>query len=193
MSTSISTMLSFWLGSTSIRKNPSRKGLSFVKPLLETLEERTLLSNYTFTDIADTSASFNSFLSPPSLNNAGTVAVLATFTPNPFNPFVISGSGGPTATYPHPALTITLLGTPSINNDGIVAFLRQGPTASSPSFAIHSSTSTGPPTQIAFDAPFGSFSSPFGQRPSINDAGMVAFSLNPPLDCRQPREYDRDR
>src|SRR4051812_48621743 len=64
-------------------------------PKVEAMEDRTLLSGYTFSKIADTNGSFASFANP-SLNDAGTVAYYASLDTG--GDGIFTGNGGTTTT-----------------------------------------------------------------------------------------------
>jgi hypothetical protein len=134
-------------------------------------------TTYTFTKIAETSSAPNGFsaLNIPSLSDNGTAAFSArlnstligifigegTTTPNP-----IVDTSGPSSNF---GFSFTILGSPSINNTGMVAFwarLNDG------SNGIFTSDGT---TAMTIAGPFTSLSA---SSPSINDAGAVAFQAN---------------
>ena len=133
-------------------------------------------TTYTFTKIAETSSAPNGFsaLNIPSLSDNGTAAFSArlnstligifigegTTTPNP-----IVDTSGPSSNF---GFSFTILGSPSINNTGMVAFWARLNDGSNRFFTSDGATAT------TIAGPFTSF----GTNPSINDAGTVAFRAN---------------
>ncbi len=150
-------------------------------------------ASFTFTKIADTSSTFSSFFTSPSINDAGTVAFSAALDTGGTG--VFTGSGGPITNIAlsngvsngvggTTSVLSSILTNPSINNAGRVAF---GASTSDPSNSLGVYTGTGIPgeglTTIA-NFSFGLITlAGSGISPVINDAGTVALTafIPPPF------------
>lgn len=82
-------------------------------------------AGYTFTRIADSAASYTSFLSAPAVNDNGLVVFHASLTGGGEGIFV--GSGGPPTTLADSAGNFANFGTPMLNNTGTAAFVANDP------------------------------------------------------------------
>jgi len=136
-------------------------------------------TTYTFTKIAETSSAQNGFsaLNIPSLSDNGTAAFSARLNSTLIGIFIGDGTttanpivdtSGPSSNF---GFSFTILGSPSINNTGMVAFWARLNDGSNGIFRSDGTAATTIPDTI------GPFSS-FDPSPSINDAGMVAFRSN---------------
>jgi len=116
---------------------------------------------YNFIPIADNSGSFD-LLFPPSINNNGTVAFLATLRSG--GESILKGSGGPLTTIADTNGPFSDFGRgTSINDAGRVAFRGDSGVFTGDG---------GPLTTVALS---GGPLSHFGEHPAINNAGTVAF------------------
>src|SRR5262249_30442296 len=89
-----------------------------VGPLnVETLEDRTMLSAYTFTDIADTTTGPFTGFSPPAVNAAGAVALAAKLQGG--DNTVYKGDGGGLVTIGDAGVAAT---SPAVNAGGTVVY-----------------------------------------------------------------------
>ncbi len=133
-------------------------------------------ATYTYTKIAETSSAPNGFsaLNIPSLSDNGTAAFSARLNSTLIGIFIGDGTttanpivdtSGPSSNF---GFSFTNLGSPSINNTGMVAFWARLNDGSNRFFTSDGATAT------TIAGPFTSF----GTNPSINDAGTVAFLAN---------------
>ena len=133
-------------------------------------------ATYTYTKIAETSSAPNGFsaLNIPSLSDNGTAAFSARLNSTLIGIFIGDGTttanpivdtSGPSSNF---GFSFTILGSPSINNTGMVAFWARLNDGSNRFFTSDGATAT------TIAGPFTSF----GTNPSINDAGTVAFLAN---------------
>jgi len=135
---------------------------------IEQLEDRALLSSYTFTKIADTGDQFTDFSRAPALNNSGAVAFLARPNAGRGNACLYTGDGGALTTIAcEDALNANLGMFPSINDNGSVAIVL--------SHGMDQRVVTGaggPLTTLYASQEYGFYSF---SAPSLNRSGVVAF------------------
>jgi hypothetical protein len=123
--------------------------------------------SYTFTDIADTTATFSRFGVFPSVNSAGTVAFEADLANGQLG--IFTGRGGPVTTIAQTGVGSPFgsFGFPVINQRGTVAFVA-GTSAGTSIFTATRGAVT--PVVDNIPPPFEGFADP-----SLNGAGMLAF------------------
>lgn len=156
--------------------------------LLASGEVNAKPNNFTFTKVADTNGEFSSFFTAASLNNKGNVAFGADLDAGGQGIYTSDGSTTTTIadlsglygsfrgfTYENLSSSFSYFNdrifptTPSINDQGTVAFVAIEPIRSEG--MILTSNGTSRPTPI----PTNSSSLPFVAYPSINNAGTVAY------------------
>jgi hypothetical protein len=155
----------------SAERHPRRPTRQHSRLLLEFLEERTLLSAYTFTQIADMSPGPLS-VTGPAINNRGAVA----FTVDRIGPqdqSIFTGAGGPLTTIAVAGDAAFGLERPSINDGGTVSF-----EATFTAGALNPTvfTGNGGPLSTIAGPDFASF---VGIYTSLNNNGTVAFYAVP--------------
>ena len=126
---------------------------------------------YTFTTIALSGPTHESFETRPALNDAGTVAFGATLAAGGNGIFTGSGGAITTIAQSGPTFTNVLGSAPSINADGTVAFEAQLAGGS----GLFTGSGGAVATVVDNSGFFGASFTFFG-RPSLNDVGSVAFS-----------------
>jgi hypothetical protein len=164
----------------SAQRKPSTRRLS-----VERLEDRTLLSSYAFTKIADSGDGLGNFGPAPALNNNGAVAFLASPPATQSPPCLYTGDGGDLTTiYCVTANTEQLGQFPSINDNGTVAFfVSAGRTQ-------HIVIGDGQFTTVLYTAPQGIFASLYS--PSLNNDTEVAFRAMTPILSNPEGVFDGD-
>jgi hypothetical protein len=137
--------------------------------LVERLEQRCLLSSYTFTKIADTGDGLANFGDAPALNQGGTIAFLAHPADGRVRNCIYTGGGADLTTIAcEGPLDISLSTFPSIADDGTVAFVQSFRQTSQQILLGDGSTVT------SLYATQGSFFTSFGD-PYLNQSATVAF------------------